>query len=69
MISKNLLQLTTEKSYFVMRLSGLLSTLEQSIAKYGYKDYLHHQNELLPSLIEQVRSIPRDTFGTSHFDK
>ena len=47
-----------------MRLSGLLSTLEQSIAKYGYKDYLHHQNELLPSLIKQVASIPRETFGS-----
>ena len=38
-------------------------SLEQSIAKYGYNNHLHHQNELLPSLIQQISSS-KDSFGS-----
>lgn len=47
-----------------MRLSNLITTLENSIAKYGYTNYAHHQNELLPSLIKQISTMPREAFGS-----
>ena len=47
-----------------MRLSNIITTLEESIAKYGTNSFLYHQNELFPSLIKQISAIPRGSFGS-----
>ena len=43
---------------------GLITTLEHSISKYGITNHLHHETALLPSLVNQIASIPRSNFGS-----
>eukprot|EP01084_Bolivina_argentea_P229714 387640_1 len=47
-----------------MRLPALIQTLEESIARWGLHNHVYNQNELIPSLIKQMSSIPRESLGS-----